>query len=63
MTTNADRLRDSAAEHVNHAARDLAEILVNKCSGHDEFTEEYQGALREALNKLMEVDHLILHGK
>ena len=63
METNADRLRDSAADHVNHAAKDLAEILIEKCSGHDDFSEEYQVALRAALNKLMEVDHLIQHGK
>ena len=59
MTTTADENRDFAQAKANSAASALAEILINKCHGHDDYTEAYLSDLRLALSKLLEAEQLI----
>ena len=54
-TTTADEHRDKAIEHIKEAISELSEIIVNQCSGHNDFREEYKNSLKEMMNTLIEL--------
>jgi len=55
VNTNADEHRDSAAGHVSDAIRDLSEIVINECWGHDDCGQDYKDMLRKTLMQLIEI--------
>ena len=46
MRTISDEKLQSARDHVRAALKDLSEVVIDRCSGHDEYTSEYQKRLR-----------------
>lgn len=53
VTTEADRALDEAHHHLGKARNDLraayrcyAKVLVDRCWGHDEYTEVYKQKIR-----------------
>lgn len=52
VRTTADEHLDSAAEHIRAAIKDLTEIVIEECWGHDEFTAEYQTTVSEVFDEL-----------
>ena len=45
VRTTADEKVDSIREHIDGALKDLSEILVDECDGHDEFNESFTDKL------------------
>jgi hypothetical protein len=59
VRTTADEKRDSACEHVEAAIKDLSEILIDKCWGHDCYTREYYEGLERAFKRLCKTHQLL----
>ncbi len=55
MQTAADDLRDSTRESITEAIKNLAEIVIDKVYGHDDYTEEYKNRLTEVLIDLIKI--------
>ncbi len=53
VQTTADDCRDKAREGVLDAIRGLSQIVVERCWGYDEYTEEYRYELSEVLQGLI----------
>ena len=53
--TDADRRLTSAKEHVREAIKDLGEIVVNQCYGHDGYEDEYAVELAAILQELVDI--------
>ncbi len=59
VNTTADEKLAAAKEHIHAAMNDLAAIVVEKCHGHDEYSQETYGNLRQAFLTLFELDKLL----
>jgi len=55
VATTADMKITSAREHVAAAIKDLTEILIDECWGHDELSEEYKVILEKTFNHLRQI--------
>jgi len=55
VTTTSDQKLDSAANNVESAIDDLAQIVIHQCSGHDEYKEIYKNDIEEAFQLLLRV--------
>ena len=55
VTTTADERRDDAVRSIKDAIRSLSEIVIEQCSGHDDWNAEYQGKLKQTLLELIEI--------
>ena len=55
VTTTADERLDSASEHLKAAGLDLAAVVIDECWGYDDYRLDYQIAIREALNTVIEL--------
>jgi hypothetical protein len=54
-TTTADERLESAREHIKEATKDLSEIVIGECDGHDEFKEEFVVNMYQILQELVDV--------
>lgn len=59
MSTEAEKNRSEAAEHVKAAIKKLSTLVVDQCPGTDEFNRTYRDELHRAMNKLIEVRNQI----
>ena len=55
VRTVADERLAEARDHLNQAIKALADIVVNQCSGYDEWNAEFQSKMRESLAELINV--------
>ena len=55
VRTTADEHLDSAKQHIKDAVKDLSEIVVEQCWGHDEYREEYSEELKRIFRELLEI--------
>lgn len=53
VRTTSDEHLDSARGHIHEAIRDLSQIVVERCWGHDEYNAETQRNIRETLVELI----------
>lgn len=53
VRTEADEKLDSANEHIKEAAKDLFDVLVGECWGHDSYRDEYREQLQEVFQALI----------
>lgn len=60
MRTKADELRDNAKKHIRDAIICLTEMVVDRCDGMDEYRQDYQDKLKECLNELISVKHMLI---
>lgn len=56
VRTEADENLDDVKEHVDLAFRCLGKILVEKCDGHDGYSDLYRNKLRAAFRTLMDLE-------
>ena len=59
MITEADEHRDEAVSLIRKAVRELSKIVVDECSGSEEYRSDYLTCLREAQHKLIEARDLL----
>ena len=57
--TVADNLLENAKEDIESATRNLSEIIVNKVSGHDEFSKAYKDSMIKAFYMLIEISGML----
>ncbi len=55
VQTTADEHRDAARENVRDAIRNLSQIVVEQCWGHDEYRAGYRTALSESFQELIAI--------
>jgi hypothetical protein len=55
VVTTADERLDSAKEHLKAAGMDLAAIVIDECWGYDDYKLDYQIAMRDALNTVIQL--------
>jgi hypothetical protein len=55
VETAADEKLAEARQHVRQALKAINEIVVDECSGHDDFTPEFSVKLRDAHLLLIQV--------
>lgn len=55
MKTTADEHLEIAKTCIADAVKNLSEIVVHQCNGHDEFTSAYQDKIKRAFFALIEV--------
>ena len=55
MVTTADERLNSASEHLKAAGMDLAAVVIDECWGYDDYGLDYQIAIRQALNAVIEL--------
>ena len=55
VATIADEKLESAKTHVRDAIKDLSEIVVQQCQGHDEFNSVYRNTIKQKLASLIEI--------
>jgi len=56
VTTSADESKKLAIDSIEVAIRSLANIVIDKQWGHDEYNAAYKKKLREAMNQLIEIE-------
>jgi hypothetical protein len=56
VQTRADQNRDDAIDHIQEAIKNLSDIVIGKCWGHDEFSDEYRQKIRKTLYALIELE-------
>jgi len=57
VITTADERRDSALEHIDDAIKDLADIVVGKVWGYDEYSRDYELKLFKLFSELAGIRH------
>lgn len=57
--TTADMHLENARDKVKEAVRDLSQILIEECYGHDDYAESFNLKLESAFTKLRVVDKLL----
>lgn len=57
--SEADIKLDNARDQVNDAIRELSEILIHECSGHEEYRKEFKENLEEAFIMLRKAKKLL----
>ena len=55
VTTTADEQKDSAIEHIKEAIKNLGEIIINQCWGHDDYSDDYSTGLKQSLIELITI--------
>jgi hypothetical protein len=55
VKTTADQHLEIARDAVEEAIRELTEIVVHECSGHNDFTPEYRTALENTFQQLLQI--------
>lgn len=55
VQTTADENLNSIREHINESIKDLGDIVVDQCWGHDEFNEDFLKDLRKTFNSLLDI--------
>ncbi len=45
----------SAKAHLKESIKELADIVINECDGHDGYQQEYIDAIREAMISLINI--------
>ena len=55
VQTTADEARDKAVEHMDDAIKELSKIVIERCSGTDEYKMSYRTALMNAMSDLIEI--------
>jgi GTPase len=53
--TTADNMIEEAREHVGRAIEALQVPVIDQCWGWDQFNDEYQQKIQQALNALLKV--------
>lgn len=56
VKTTADEKLDAAKWNIRDAYQSLAEIVVQKIWGYDEFGSEYKDKIQEAMNTLLNLE-------
>jgi hypothetical protein len=59
VSTAADTHIASAKEHIRAALRELNEVVVMQCWGHDDFNDDYQADLKMAHKQLIDLRDLL----
>ena len=57
--TMADEKVESAREHINEAIKDLSEILVNECPGHNDFSLAFIERMDIAFAELRKIKKML----
>lgn len=55
VITPADEKLDGASHHLDTTIQLVSSVVVDRCSGADEYTPENMAKLRRVLNTLLEV--------
>jgi len=55
VVTSADEHLYEAKENISKAVSELSEIVINKCWGHDDFSEEYKAKIKNTFLTLLEL--------
>jgi hypothetical protein len=55
VVTEADERLHSAQEHIKEALKDISEIYIDRCWGHDDFNSEYKQKIKETFQTLIEL--------
>jgi len=55
VQTEADRKLDAAKSNINDAIDNIAEIVVSRLSGSDDFDSDYKSKLLKSFNELLEI--------
>lgn len=53
--TDAERNRDAAIESINSAIKNLSNIVIDKCSGYNDYKSSYISTLQSAMMTLLDV--------
>ena len=59
VTTTADEKLQSAKDHIEAAVKDVAEIVIDKCWGHDDFSPSYRKKINDFFDDLRELGRKI----
>lgn len=55
MRTTADEKLDEAADYINKALLAFNRIVVERCNGYDEYTQEYTAKIKKYHLELLEI--------
>ena len=55
METTAHRKLTSAKAHLKESIKELADIVIDECDGHDEYGEDYRDTIKESMYSLINV--------
>ena len=61
MITPADEKRNEAVESIQNAIRNLSEIVINKCSGSQNYYPDYRSMLSSQLATLVRIHDEIVN--
>jgi hypothetical protein len=59
VRTIADEQRDKALEHIQEALNRLNDVVILRCSGYEDFNDQYKLKLRLGFSRLIEVRDLL----
>lgn len=55
VRTTADEKIESARDNISSAVASLAEVIVGRCWGYDEFNDEFNVKMKNAFKTLIEL--------
>ena len=59
VRTMADEKVDNVREHINDAIKDLSEIFIDECPGHDDFSLAFIERLDTAFTELRRMKKIL----